>query len=327
MSAQTDIAAVVENLTDGDCASVPLLITPRDQDGVRELLPALSARIEMLLPEHGALLLRGFDVPDIAAFHRFATAQGRPLLSYEFGSTPRREIAAGVYTSTEYPAHQSIPLHNEQSYTREWPLQVYFFCELAAEEGGQTPIGDSRRICAAIDPAIRRRFDERKLMYVRNFGNGFDVPWQQVFNTDDCAQVERYCRAHAIDCEWKADGELRTRQVCQALARHPRTQAEVWFNQAHLFHVSALAPDVRAALIDALGEDDLPRNVYYGDGAPIEDDLLDAVREVMREHTVTFPWQNGDVLVLDNMLMAHGRSPYRGPRKVVVAMTEAHSSL
>jgi len=166
---------------------------------------------------------------------------------------------------------------------------------------------------------------DKGLMYVRNYGGGLDVAWEQVFNTEDRQVVEQYCRAHAIQCEWKDDGELRTRQVCQAVACHPLTRDMVWFNQAHLFHVSNLPPEVRESLLDVVDEEDLPRNVYYGDGTPIEDALLDEVRAVLDDCTISFPWLQDDVLMLDNMLAAHARSPFTGKRKVVVAMAEGYS--
>lgn len=274
----------------------------------------------------GGVLLRGYAVESVEAFRGFAAAFGHPLLSYEFGSTPRSKVEGGVYSSTEYPAHREIPLHNEQSYTRDWPLRIWFHCVTASPEGGATPLADSRAIYRALDPALRDKFARQGLRYVRNFGNGLDLPWSKVFNTEDRSAVEAYCRDHAIDFEWKEDGELRTSQLCQAVARHPRTGEDVWFNQAHLFHVSALDAVEREVLLDTVGEDELPRNVYFGDGSPIPDEELDAVRAVLAAEKVTFPWQAGDVLMLDNMLIMHGREPYAGPRKVVVAMAEAHGT-
>jgi alpha-ketoglutarate-dependent taurine dioxygenase len=230
-----------------------------------------------------------------------------------------------VYTSTEYPAHQSIPLHNEQAYSRDWPMKIWFYSMIAAKSGGETPIADSREVYRRIPAAIRERFVSKGLMYVRNFGNGLDVAWEDVFNTEDREVVEAYCKAHGIVCEWKDDGELRTRQTCQAVAVHPVTGDNVWFNQAHLFHISNLQAEVRESLLDIVDEEDLPRNVYYGDGSAIEDEVLAQIRAVLDECAISFPWQEGDVLMLDNMLSAHARSPFEGPRKVIVAMAEGHS--
>ncbi|VVE72159.1 Linear gramicidin synthase subunit B [Pandoraea anapnoica] len=310
--------------TNGD---LPMVVEPRDAGvPIEAAASALHALVDEYLPTHGGVLFRGFKVDGDASFREFAASFGHSLLTYEFGSTPRSKVAQGVYTSTEYPPHQHIPLHNEQSYTRDWPMKIWFYSVLTAQEGGETPIADSRRIYARLPQDLRERFASKGLMYVRNFGNGFDVPWTQVFNTEDRAEVEAYCRAHRIACEWKDDGELRTRQLCQAVAQHPVTGDWVWFNQAHLFHISNLESDVRETLLDVVGEEDLPRNVYYGDGSPIEEDALATIRHVLEAEKISFPWQNGDVLMLDNMLAAHARSPFKGPRKVVVAMAQAHGA-
>ncbi|MBL1265171.1 TauD/TfdA family dioxygenase [Methylomicrobium sp. RS1] len=315
---------MTENLTAS--GALPLLVKPAAPGiALSEVAAELRALADRHLLHCGGLLFRGFAVAGPAEFKMFAAGFGHPLLSYEFGSTPRTRVEEGVYTSTEYPPHQSIPLHNEQAYTREWPMKIWFYSALVAERGGETPIADSREIYRRIDPAIRRRFEQHGLMYVRNFGNGLDVPWAQVFNTEEPGVVEQYCSEHGIVCEWKDDGELRTRQICQATAQHPVTGDWVWFNQAHLFHVSNLEPDVREALLDMLEPEDLPRNVYYGDGSPIEDSVLDEIRGVLDELTVSFSWQTGDVMMLDNMLAAHARSPFGGARKVVVAMAEPYS--
>ncbi|WP_374309411.1 TauD/TfdA family dioxygenase [Methylocella sp.] len=292
------------------------------------LIEAFARRpeIDEALRSVGGVLLRGYVVEDVGAFRAFAAAFGHELLSYEFGSTPRSAVEGKVYSSTEYPAHREIPLHGEQSYTREWPMLIWFHCVIASPEGGATPLADARAVYRAIDPSLREKFARRGLRYVRNFGNGLDVPWTQVFNTQDRAQVEAYCRAHAIGFEWKEDGELRTSQLCQAVAVHPKTGEDVWFNQAHLFHSSALEPEEREALVDAVGEDGLPRDVTFGDGGVIPDEDLAHVRAALEAEKLVFSWREGDVLMLDNMLTMHGREPYRGPRKVVVAMAEPHES-
>ena len=306
--------------------SLPVLITPVvSNESLIEAFSRLRVKVQQHLSTIGGVLLRGFSVLTIDEFQRFASSFGYPLLSYEFASTPRSNLSGGIYSSTEYPAHQHIPLHNEQAYTREWPMKIWFHCVTASPVGGETPIADSRAIYRRMPDHIRNKF-EQGLLYVRNYGE-FDVPWQTVFGTDSKAEVEAFCRRSNIQYQWKENDGLRTLQLCQGIETHPSTNEKVWFNQAHLFHVSNLQAEVRESLEELLGIDNLPRNVYYADGSEIEDEVLDEVRAIHTEETVIFPWQEGDVMMLDNMLTAHARMPFEGKRKVVVAMAEPYGNL
>lgn len=278
--------------------------------------------VEDHLLRHGGILFRGFQVGGLPDFQRVISAVGGDLLEYRYRSTPRTEVTGKIYTSTEYPANQEIPLHNENSYSNSWPLKIFFFCELPSTTGGMTPIADSSRVYERIPPSVRDRFREKRVMYVRNYGGGADLPWQEVFQTQSPAEVEAFCRDHEISVEWLSEGRLRTRQVCQAVARHPKTGRMLWFNQAHLFHVSSLESEVREAMLEVFGQDELPRNTFYGDGSPIEEAVLEEIRRIYREEQVAFPWEQGDVLLLDNMAVAHGRTSYTGQRKIRVGMTE-----
>jgi len=245
------------------------------------------------------------------------------LLEYTYRSSPRTQVKGNIYTSTEYPADQSIPFHNEMSYTRTWPLKIAFCALQVSTTGGETPISDSRRVYQLLDPAIRERFERLGVMYVRNYSPGLDLPWQNVFQVETPEEVEEFCRAAGIEWEWKGRDHLRTRQVCQAVAVHPKTGDKVWFNQAHLFHVTSLPAATREMFMSEFAEEDLPRNTYYGDGSPIEPSVLDEIRGAWAEASVCFPWERGDVLLLDNMLMAHGRASFEGPRRIVVGMAES----
>ncbi|CAE6737868.1 hypothetical protein R69608_01139 [Paraburkholderia nemoris] len=293
------------------------VIHARAGESIDALIPSLTPA----LLDTGGVLLRGFDALGADGLQRVAALLGEPLEAYEFGSSPRTHVDKAVFSSTEYPANQWIEQHNEQSYTTQWPSRILFYCETPATRRGQTPVADSREVYRRLDASLRRRFDDRKIMYVRNFGNGLDVPWQQVFGTDDHAAVERFCRARDIGFEWLDDGEaLRTRQICQSEWRHPVTGETVWFNQAHLFHVTNLPEDTREALLELVDEASLPRNTYFGDGTPIDPLMLDEIRAVYRNTTLSFDWHAADLLILDNVLMSHGRAPFEGKRRVLVAM-------
>ena len=302
-------------------ADLPLVMSP-SIGGVDLVTWALNHRelIQGRLLKHGGILFRNFDVSSPEVFEQFAMACSAELLEYRERSSPRTRVNNNIYTSTDYPASQSIFFHNENSYQRVWPMKIFFFCVTPSTGGGETPIVDCRKVFERIDQEIRRRFIEKGWMLVRNFGDGLSLTWQSVFQTEDKIAVEDYCRQAGIETEWRGD-RLRTRQVRQAVAQHPLTGEMVWFNHAAFFHVSTLEPSTRKVLA-GLKEEDLPNNTYYGDGSPIEPAVLEEIRGAYRKEAVSFVWQEGDILMLDNMLAAHGRNPYVGPRKILVAMTE-----
>jgi len=302
---------------------LPLVVQPAVKDvNLIVWIGENRSLLEKELLTHGAVLFRNFHIGSAAEFERTAMAFSPHLLEYGERSTPRSTVIGNVYTSTEYPADQHITLHNEHSYSNTWPMKLWFFCSKPAESGGETPIADSRKVFTRIAPEIRERFIQKRVMYVRNYGTSLDLPWQNVFQTDNPSEVESYCRGAGIHFEWLGGTELRTRQVCQAVAVHPRTGETVWFNQAHLFHVSNLESSVQESLLAVFKEEGLSRNAYYGDGTRIERSVLDEIRAAYQASTVTFPWQKDDLLMLDNMLVAHGRRPYTGERKTLVAMAE-----
>jgi alpha-ketoglutarate-dependent taurine dioxygenase len=275
--------------------------------------------IDNNLLQHGALLFRDFQFKQ-TEFEPFINAIAGNLLDYSYRSTPRTLVDGKIYTSTEYPPEQFIPLHNEMSYARDWASKIWFYCVQPATQGGETPIADSRQIFNKIPLRIKEKFIAKKVMYVRNYGGGLDLDWQNVFQTNNKTDVENYCRQAGIEFEWISENHLKTRQVCQAIATHPTTKEIVWFNQAHLFHVSSLPIKIRESLLSMMSEKDLPRNSFYGDGTPIEDSIIEEINHIYRQEMISFPWQAGDILMLDNMLFAHGRNPFLGSRKVLVGM-------
>jgi len=307
--------------------TLPLVVQPAAEDvDLAAWAKSNAAFINSELLRHGALLFRNFNVDSISDFHTLATAICGELLDYVEPSSPRSELGNKVYTSTEYPADQTIYMHNEMSYSLTWPRKVMFFCQIPATSGGETPLAVSRKVFEHIDPAIRDEFIRKKVMYVRNFGGGFHRPWQEFFKTTDRATIEGYCGKAGIELQWKDTERLRIRQICQAVAEHPVTGEVVWFNQAHAFHFSTLDETVRSVLLAEIAEEDLPRNAYYGDGSPIEPAVIDKILDAYRQATIAFPWQKRDVLLIDNMAVAHGRAPFVGPRAVLVAMAEPYST-
>jgi alpha-ketoglutarate-dependent taurine dioxygenase len=275
------------------------------------------------LQRHGALLFRGFGFTELNGFESFSRALCPSLQSsYAGGNSPRHRVAGSVFTSTEYPRGARISLHNEASYLKQMPRVIMFFCERPASVGGQTPVADCRKILSGVTEDVRRRFTEKKVRYINNLhgGDGVGRSWKDVFESEDRRTVEQRLREDGYDFQWQPDGSLRTSIVCEAVCTHPVTGEDSWINQAEQWHPSSLEPKTRRALGSLMSEEDFPHYATFGDGSPLPEADLEHIREVMRAEERVFEWRAGDVLVCDNLLVAHGRQPYEGERRVLVSL-------
>ncbi|MEO3755191.1 TauD/TfdA family dioxygenase [Streptomyces sp. B6B3] len=305
----------------------PLVVTPAEigtkasADALIGHLGDLDTLGDLLVREK-AIVFRGFEVtPDRLDEVMDLLLPNR--LAYVHGNSPRTKVGRNVYTSTEYPPEYTISMHNELSYAQTWPARLLFFCELAAETGGATPVVDGERWLAALDPEVRESF-AGGVRYTQNLhgGAGFGKSWQDTFETSSREEVEALLGTTDAEHEWTGEGGLRVRQVRPATARHPVTGAEVWFNQADQWHPAGLGDDTATALHRVLSEEDLPQSVTFADGSPIPPEYVTQIRDRGLDAAVDVDWRAGDLLLIDNMLVGHGRRSFTGRRRVLVAMSD-----
>jgi hypothetical protein len=274
------------------------------------------------LEQAGAVLLRGpltrEDTVEVAL-----EIIDEELLDDAFWSTPRSKVSGKTLTATEYPSPRTIQLHSEMAYMSTWPRYVAFHSLVVAEEGGQTTICDidavSRQLGDLLTP-----FEQKGVMYRRTFQRGVDIPWQTAFQTEDRADVEEVGRRLNMQVEWMDGDALITTHKAQGTIA-AEDGRPIYFSQAHLFHETALDPAARDQIIEAFGRERLPRQAFYGDGSPIADADIEAVRRAFEDNQTAMFWKPGDVLILDNMRYAHGRLPFKGARRLHVAIAKAQS--
>jgi hypothetical protein len=312
---------LAESVLDAEGISALVIEATSENFDWRTWVAEQRAEIDAKLLRHGSLVLSNFHIDSLAEFECLARGLSDQLY-VGYGDLPVREDNQQLYNATPYTALHTIYFHNEASHTSKWPLRQFFLCVLAAEWGGELAVSDCRAILNTLDTALVKRFIDKRLMYVRNFVPYVDVRWQDFYKVSERAQLEAFLRSRDIEFEWKGE-VLQTRIRAPALARHPKTRELVWFNQIQLHHPRMLESKVYSGLQGTFGkESEFPRYVCFGDGTPIGSDVVDEISQALKKHSVNIAAKNGDVIFNDNMLVSHSRLPYRGPRKVCVALAD-----
>ncbi|MFP6626112.1 MAG: TauD/TfdA family dioxygenase [Deltaproteobacteria bacterium] len=337
------------------CDGLPLLIEP-DGDTSAEFLADWLTHgrtwVRHRLAQNGAFLLRGFAIDSATDFQLVARAVDEELKTEYLGTSPRTPIegTSHVFSASELPSFYPIPQHAEMTFTTNPPRHLLFCCLTEPNPGGgETPLVDLRAVYRDLDPEVRERFEQGGLKIVRNYASpsaswSFSPwqlkPWPDMFETHDRRAVEAKCREQGFETRWSERGSLCITST-QAVSRlHKRTGQAAWFNHAQVFHLSAgegeyrrifaMRPSLRhwvvwklTALLTALQKrfvksQDRAMGCYRLDGSEIPDSDMEAVRDAIWRNLVVTPWHKGDVLVIDNHAVGHGRLPYSGQRGIGV---------
>lgn len=319
----------------------PLVVEPKDKnlgfDAFLDLLKEENSEIRKNLLQYGGILLRNFPVQNESDFESVVeTLRFGKSVDYIGGDSPRTKIKGGVYTSTEAPPQVKIPLHNELSFVKHFPKHIYFYCHVPPQANGETIIGDARKIYRCIDERVKQRFIEKGIKYVScyysksklmDFVNRLQrshKTWLDVFETQNKEEVEQKCRENAFEFQWNQNDWIRISQKRPAVYTHPETKENVWFNQVHLYDFNPkLLGWWRYLAAKAFYCQDHMKlhEVFFADESRIPREDLYHIMDVLDANTVYFPWQKGDVLVLDNVLAMHGRATFTGKRRILTAMT------
>ena len=285
---------------------------------------AWEARAELrdAVVEHGAVLVRGLALDHAVVAGDVVRGVGEGLMAEREPFAPRTEYAERLYSTTPWPAHQPMGLHHEGAYCRWFPGLVMFACLRAPDAGGDTLLADTAAVLRDLPAELVRRCERDGWQLVRTYNDDIGATWPEAFGVRDRATVERYCRANAIEFEWRPGGRLRTRQRRAAVQEHPVTGLRCWFNEIAFLSEWASGPEVREYLLEAHGPERLPVTTCFGDGSPVGEDVVALLNRAYAAHTVRVSWQVGDLLLVDNVRTAHGRDAYEGPRELLVALAD-----
>ncbi|MEU0389975.1 TauD/TfdA family dioxygenase [Streptomyces chartreusis] len=275
-----------------------------------------KSRLEAALLEHGAVLIRGLGVGDAASLGTIAGQLSTTGMQEREAFARRRTLAGPVVSSLEWPSDQPMCMHHELSYGLTFPRLLTIGCFTAPSSGGATGLADAEAVLDALPESVVRRFTEHGWSLLRSYNDLVGMTWQEAFGVTDRAAAEAHCRVNGTTYAWQPDGGLRTEQRRSAVLRHPLTGRRVWFNQIAFLNEWTMDPAVREYLVMQFGGLGLPFNTRYGDGSPLDAETIETINAVYEAATLREPWQPGDVLLVDNIRMAHSREPYEGQRDV-----------
>ncbi|WBY16293.1 TauD/TfdA family dioxygenase [Erythrobacteraceae bacterium WH01K] len=290
------------------------------QGDLGEFLSQQKTAVDDALLHAGTLLFRGFDVPDAGHFDAAVEGYGEDGFTYEesLSNAVRVNVTPRVFTANEAPPETEIHLHHEMAQTPIYPSKLFFYCEIAPSEGGATPVCRSDWLLErmrAEAPEVAERFAREGVRYTNvmpgadDAGSGQGRSWKSTLGAQTREDAERRLAALGYEWQWREDGSLRaTTPVLPAIRELPDGR-ETFFNQL----IAAFR-----GWSDARNRAD--KSVTFGDGTPVTAEDMAPAIEASEALTRDVEWQAGDVALLDNFLVMHGRRPFSGKRRVLASL-------
>jgi hypothetical protein len=293
---------------------------PSDVTSVLHWIVKNKVKIEDELKIHGAILFRDMGVNDDQSFDCFIRAFDWPSFTYEesLSNAVRRNRTELVFTANEAPPDVSIFLHHEMAQTPIYPSKLFFYCELASQSGGYTPICRSDVLLEHLKreiPNFVHACEDKGVRYSQTMPSDNDLEsgqgrsWGSTLSANSPDEAETKLRKLKYEWQWRGDGSLSVITPRLPAIRILDDGRKVFFNQ--LIAAFRGWQDARN-----VGE----KSICYGDNSPISNEDMEVVIRLSDLLTFDVPWQNGDIVLVDNFMTMHGRRPFEGQRRVLASL-------
>ena len=306
----------------------PLLINNDDDiDSMSSFLDWATSEataVKAALEKSGAIIFRGFPVKSAEDFDAFTQVFDYDEFTYEesLSNAVRINLTRRVFTANEAPPDVEIFLHHEMAQTPVYPQKIFFCCLSAAEQGGASPLCRSDLLYAKFKsehPEWAAMFVERGLKYNTHMPadddeqSGQGRSWMSTLSVSNRAEAEARLGELGYSGSWQDDGSLVTTSPQLPAVRQLDDGSESFFNQVIAAYYGWKRRDDSSLPVLTFGDDEL-----------IPEEILDTIVELSRQFVYAAQWQDGDIALVDNYRVMHGRYPYSGAKKrqVVVCLAQ-----
>ena len=230
------------------------------------------------------------------------------------------------------PAELTIQLHNEMAYAAKFPKYIAFamVSRDVKGTGGDTTLCDNIKVVKILKDILLLKMKTLGIIYTRKLEDisnksqsFFYNSWQEAFGTEDKTEAlkkgnapdnsivfedtdsDRYSMTHVTWCPLFQSchpvfGET---LFCSILNRHGS-----WLDNHSYFGKLPL--------------EQRPYHCRWGDGSEFTESELKQIRLAHEVHTEKVRLVEGDIIVIDNLRIQHGRSPYTGERALGLLLSD-----
>ena len=272
--------------------------------------------------EHGAVLLRDFPIAGASDFDAIVSALELDNFPYKksLSNAVRINRTDRVFSANEAPSEVRIFFHHEMAQTPLYPRWIFFSCEIAADQGGATPLCRSDVLYERIKethPLFADACEGRGLRYTNvmpdddDANSGMGRSWRSTLGADSRDAAEHRLAELGYSWQWQTNGCLKSTSPPLPAVMELPDGRKVFFNQ--LIAAFSGWKDNR---------NDPSKSIQHGDGTPVDPEAVLAATEMAEELAFDLQWQAGDIALIDNTIAMHARRPFQGKRKVVASLAE-----
>jgi len=312
-----------------DCDSYVL----QNTSSIAHLGAEIRDILENQLMTRGAVLVRGLNrvIKDPSMFSSLVEKLGNRF-SYTAGFASRKELdnAKGVVAAADDPPETTIEPHLEMSYNKEMPGKILFYCLSAPScGGGQTPICDMRKVYSEMieHRQLLEALLQNGIRYSRFLPSAQSrhkplYNWEKTFYTEKQEEVENVLTGLGYNVEWGDDNMLHYWYTMSSIRKHPVTRDMIWSNQASVSHGSYYTNLPNSQQLGYFDERTAPSHTSHSDGSELTRSELETIRAIQWKHCRAINWKSGDLLILDNNSVGHGRLGFKpnSGRNIVVSL-------